>query len=53
MIRTIALFFLTVAVCIVLAGCVFSYKPSIEGSTVHTNSNTSTSLGKDDNAKDY
>lgn len=45
--KTFALFFLMVSVCIVLAGCVFSYKPNIEGSTVHTNSNTTTSLGKD------
>lgn len=38
--KTLALFFLMVSVCIVLAGCVFSYKPSISDSTVHSNSST-------------
>lgn len=43
--KTLALFFLMVSICIVLAGCVFSYKPSISGSTVHTDSSTTTNLG--------
>lgn len=43
--KTLALFFLTVSVCVVLAGCVFSYKPAISGSTVHTNSTSSANIG--------
>lgn len=38
-------FFLTLAICVVLAGCVFSYKPAIKNSNVHTNSSSSANIG--------